>query len=269
MENENPNIFMKFIKSFTDFNIYSKIRYEKLSKSFGYLIIFSLILGIIFASYISIKTNDSINKTIAFLEEDNIPNITIKNGLLNVDIDEPLILTNQNDFIFILDMSGEHNLNDLIGYTLGYLVTPERIIINQAGTPSMPIEFKNIRNIDLDKDTIIKYLNGIRNILIIIIFIVILIVVILFKLLESLLVSIIALIINSTSNTNLTYTELYKISIYALTLPSIISFVFILIGIGMPFIIMLLLYYGISTYIIILALKNISQNTNNSIDNNF
>ncbi|GKX28137.1 hypothetical protein SH1V18_06170 [Vallitalea longa] len=266
----NPNIFTKFIKSFTDFRVYNRIRSESLGKSFLYLILLSLIIGVVFSIVIVSKTNDSIDSTIEFLESDDMPNITVSNGILDIDMDKPLIVSQDNEFIFIVDMTSEYDLNDLVGYSIGYLVTPERIIISQAGSPPMPLEFKALSDFNINKESVLDMIQKFRGIVVGIIIFITIAGTILFNLFASLLLSVMGTISNSILNANLSYSELYKIGIYALTLPAIIILILNCFGIGIAFAWKILIYLVISTIIITMALKNIIQNNNNNptIDNN-
>lgn len=254
---KGPNFFVKIIKSITDIHFYSKIKAEKLGKSFGYLLLFALLLGIIYSGIVTMKTNKSIDDTLTFFESEEFPEIMISNGVLDIDIEEPLVIKQDGDIIFIVDMTNTYTLNDLAGYSIGYLVTPERVIINQAGSPPIPFEFKNLQDFEIDKYTAVDFLNKTKNVFIGLIIFTIIIGTILLKLLESLIVSIICLIVNSILNKNMNYNDLYKISIYALTLPSIIILIINSLSLGLSFGIMLLIYYCIATIYVVLALKNI------------
>lgn len=256
---KSPNFFVKFIKSITDISIYSHVKNEKLGKSFGYLLLLALSLGIIYSTVVTVKTNRSIDSTIAFFESEEFPEISISNGVLNVDLEEPLVIEQDHDLIFIVDMTSTYTLNELAGYSIGYLITPQRIIINQAGSPPIPFEFKNFEDFQIDKNTAIDFLNRIRRFFIGIIVFGIIIGTILLKLLESLILSIISLIANSLLNTNMTYHDLYKIGIYAMTLPSIIVVIINSLSLRLSFGMMLLIYYGISTIYVVLALKNMNH----------
>lgn len=267
MENmKSPNVFKKFIKSFSDFRVYNSIRHEKLSRSFGYLILLALFVGVIFSIVVSVKTNNSIDNTIELLQSDDMPNISVSNGILNVDMDEPFILNKDNEFIFIVDMTDKYTLNDLVGYSMGYLVTPERIIINQAGSPPMPLEFKDLRDFNVDKDSVLDILDSYRGLAIGFIVFLIIIGTIFLKLFESFIISIIGLVFNSILKKNLSYNELYKIGIYALTLPSIIILLINSLGFPLSLGTKSLISYGISTLIVIMALQNISNDNNINSD---
>ncbi|GMQ62289.1 DUF1189 domain-containing protein [Vallitalea maricola] len=259
---KSPNIFVKFIKSFTDFHVYNSIRHERLGKSFGYLILLALFIGITLSIVVSVKTNTSIDNTIELLQSDDMPEITVRNGILNIDMNEPLVLTKDHDFIFIVDMTDKYTLNDLVGYSMGYLVTPERIIINQAGSPPMPLEFKDLRDFNIDKNSVLEILNSFRGLAIGFIVFLIIAGTVLLKLFESLMVSIIGLIANSVLKTNLSYNEVYKIGIYALTLPALIMLLINCFGLAVALGFKLIIYYGISTIIVVMALKNISKTDN-------
>ncbi|MCT4599251.1 MAG: DUF1189 domain-containing protein [Vallitalea sp.] len=253
---KSPNFFVKIIKSITDINFYSNFRNEKLGKSFGYLLLLALALGIIFSGIVTLKTNKSIDDSLTFFESEDFPDIMIANGVLDIDIEEPLVLKQDGDIIFIVDMTNTYTLNDLAGYSIGYLITPERVIINQAGSPPIPFEFKNLQDFQIDKYTAVDFLNKTKSVFIGFIIFTIIVGTILLKLLESLIVSIIALIANSILNKNMSYNDLYKISIYALTLPSIIVLIINSLSLGLSFGILLLIYYSIATIYVVLALKN-------------
>lgn len=256
---KQPNIFVKFIKSFTDFSIYRQVRRERTSKSIGYLILLALVLGIVFAVSLIHGTNTMFNEAVNFLDSEEAPEIKVENGRLYVDIDEPVVIEQDNQFIFILDMEGNYDLNDLAGYGTGYLITPERIIVSQAGGAPVPFEFAGIEDMQIDKAKAIELLGTVKNIVYAIIIIVVIIGTILLKFFESLLASLIALIVNSVLNTPYTFSELYKVGIYAITLPSIIivlinSF-YLPIGFGLK----ILIFYGLLTVILFSALKNMSR----------
>lgn len=263
MENQkNANIFVKFIKSFTDFSIYNQIRREKTSKAIGYLLLLSLVFGIVYAGVLVNNTNTSIDQTIQFLESNESPDIYIENGRLNMDIDEPFIHTEGKDLIFILDMTDTYDYGELAGYDTGYLITPERIIISQEGSPPIPFEFNTIEDMHIDKFKVIDFLQTMKGILFGSIFVVIIIGTILLKFLESLFASIIGLIINSIMNTPFTFNELYKVGIYAFTLPSLIILLINSFSIPLSFGLKILLYYGLIAVIFHVALKHMAEDHN-------
>lgn len=257
---KSPNFFVRIIKSITDIDSYSYFRKEKLSKSFGYLLLLSLLLGIIYSSIVTVKVNKSIEDTTNFFQSEEFPEISISNGVLKVDLEEPLVIEQNNDLIFIVDMTNTYTLNDLAGYSIGYLISPERVIINQAGSPPLPFEFKNLQDFNINQTTAIDFLNKTKNVFIGFIIFSIIVGIILLKLLESLFVSIISLIVNSALNKNISYNDLYKISIYAITLPSIIIIIINSIPLGLSFGLRLLIFYSIATAYVVFALKNINTN---------
>lgn len=261
MENEKrANIFVKFIKSFTDFEVYGQIRRESTGKAIGYLVLLSVVLGIIYAGVLANKTNESINQTITFLESDDAPAIDIQNGRLHVEMDEPYVYRQDKDLIFILDMEDMYDLNDLAGYDVGYLITPERIVIFQAGSPPIPFDFSTVEDMHIDKYKVIEFLHSMKGLLFGTLFVVIIIGTLLLKFLESLFASIIGLIMNAIMKTPFTFNELYKIGIYALTLPSLIIVLINSSLIPISFGIKILLYYGLVTIIVHVALKHLRNN---------
>lgn len=267
-KNESPNIFTKFIKSFTDFRVYNKIRYESLGKSFLYLILLSIVIGVIFSIVIVTKTNDSLDSTMEFLESDEMPDISVTNGILHIDMDQPLVVTQDDEFVFIVDMTNQYNLNDLVGYSIGYLITPERIIISQAGSHPMPLEFKDLRDFNINKESILGIIQKFRGLVIGLIIFFTIAGTILFNLFLSLLMSVMGTICNAILNTTLSYSELYKIGIYSLTLPALLILILNCFGIGIVFGWKILIYLVISTIIMTMALRNIAHNDNNhTIDN--
>lgn len=267
-KNKSPNIFIKFIKSFTDIRVYNSIKAESMGKSFLYLILLSLLTGIILSVVITSRINTSINKTINFMESDNMPDISVTDGTLNIDIEKPLIVTQDKDFIFIIDMSSEYTLNELAGYTLGYLVTPERIIISRAGSPPMPLEFKNFGDFDINKESVIELIHRFKGLVLGILCFLTIAGTILFNLFLSLLLSIVGTIINSIMHTDLSYGELYRIGIYSLTLPAIITLLLNVFTMGISLGYKSLIHVAISTLIIVLALKYMNDNDENKRINN-
>lgn len=256
---KKPNFYIKVWKSITDPKFYSYFISESLGKAFGYFLLFSLLVGLISGTIIANKTKSYINEAIDFTSSDKMHEFHISNGELYVDIDEPYIYEDER-FIFIIDMNEQYTYNDLAGYETGYLLTPKIIYMSQVGTQPLPLNLEDFKDLYFDNESLVNFLEYSKKILVVPIIITILIGLLFMNLITSFFSSIIALIFNSIFETRLTYSQLYNISIYALTLPTIVIVITINGPIfALPAGLYILLYYcGISGYIIA-ALKSLKK----------
>ncbi|WP_058485512.1 DUF1189 domain-containing protein [Defluviitalea phaphyphila] len=255
MENTKIIFLQRVKKSLSDFSFYKVIVQESIGKAVVYLILLSLILGIL--NYI--KPFYEINKSIKKFEQ-IIPNITLKNGKLNVDARMPIIMGDFDDVIIVDTREGTDE-NILYNYKQGILVTKREIFIKYSTNTKKSYLFNIWKNEVLNKQNLINFLSFFKFIVIPFYGLIIVLLTIIVKLIGSLFVSLIGLIINVIYKANLRYKAIYKIGVYSMTLSSIIKIAINQLSIEIPFfhLLFLFVYYGVIVFYITKAIKEIKK----------
>jgi len=65
--------------------------------------------------------------------QDDFPKFEFSDGRFSMDSNKPIIVELDNDVRFIIDVSGSYTINDLVGYSAGYLLTDKRLTIAMKG----------------------------------------------------------------------------------------------------------------------------------------
>ncbi len=227
--------FKKFINSITNMRSYIQFNKETLGRAFLYLLLISLIFG----PLKSIRPIYDFNKGIG----------EIKNEINNKDIDfyfkngefsyskSPYILE-KDDFYFYIDTTitadkfDQSKLNSNNKSNSIYIFK-DKAIINQQVNNKEEIQFKDLQGAEFNKDSVVSLINALRYIGIFIVLFLI-IGVFLGHMFTALIVALLSLIINGIMKSKLEFGNLYKLAIYASTLPTIIDTIIGFTGVIIP-----------------------------------
>ncbi|NLK21495.1 MAG: DUF1189 domain-containing protein [Epulopiscium sp.] len=232
MENEKTGFFSKILKSITDFKMYPLIIKESVGRAIGYLVLLSLIIGLLGCIKPIYLTNKVIDMAVKTFESE-IPYFNLSNGELTVEDEMPMVFE-QGSQIIIIDTTNQIDKGILNDYYQGFILY-KNSMINKQGPQYQEIKYTDLGNLEFDRDSIKAFMPKLKYIIIPIIIVFVILGAVLGKLFSSLIVSILGLIVNAISKGNLKYDGIYKIGIYSLTLPSIIKLVIKQIPIRIPF----------------------------------
>lgn len=246
MENIKVNFFKRIYKSTYDFSFYQLVEKESFGKAFVYLILFSLLISLVSMIGPISNFNNGINYIVEKLESD-IPYFELSNGELYFEGEMPIISVDDEDNIFIIDTTNKTDPSILDDYKKGFYIDKNKLIYKENLIKKEVFEFNDIKEIQITKYDIQKFLPYLKFISIFIM-IFIIIGVIIGKLFSSLFVSLIGLIVNSAVKSGLSYKDIYKLGIYSLTLPSIIKLMYKNITFPYSGYIFFFVYYGIVTF---------------------
>ncbi len=137
---------------------YRKALEDPLRSAFGYLVILSVVFGIITGTLMGLQSHSEFTLLADALDSGEIPYFNLTGGHLEIDIDEPVVIDQQYQ-IFIIDTTDSYSLNDLAGYDIGYLVTPERVIVSSRGTDPRAINFSDFESVSFDSRDLSTLLN--------------------------------------------------------------------------------------------------------------
>ncbi len=246
--------FLQLKDSVTKPKFYSTIYNQSFTKTFKYLVLFLLITFIINGAIFSYGFLTGVDKFIVSVRT-NMPDFVLANGKLQVEGPQPYILEDDN-FRFIIDTTGQTTEASLNNKPTDYILLTENQMVTKQGIRSQAVMFSDIP-FEINKDMLLQKLPYIKFVLIIF-GIFAFIFGLIGRLFWPLVLSLGALIIDASLNTKLKYSQLYNISVYALTLPIFIELLKNYIIPRFPF--FFLLYLGVGLVYVYLALKGIKGN---------
>lgn len=118
------NIFQQFIKSLYSPETIAKFRFQKIGKTILYIFFFMLISTIPPSTMLGLSINNFFNQTEKHLNE-TFPDFSIENGMLHSDLEEPLIIEEDGEYI-IFDSTGELTPNHVVDYESAFALRRER-----------------------------------------------------------------------------------------------------------------------------------------------
>lgn len=124
---------------------------ERLRKGIGFLILVILIVGSLSGLYTGLQSKASISYIAEQLEGPDFPDFTFSDGILDVDIEEPYVFTDENTYIVIVDMGTTYSISDLRSYDLGYLINSKEIIIRSKDGNPTSMTYENFSFYNLNK----------------------------------------------------------------------------------------------------------------------
>lgn len=223
-EKRKFSFWMKIVSSIQGIKHYENVLKETGGKAVLYLLLISLLLGAIGAIRGSVEAYDGISK-FTKMYNDQCPNFELKNGELSVEGKMPLVLSNDKDNYVVIDTTNNTKPDILKSHSKGILILKDKMIQKENEIQTRETDFKSFQGTTINKSIINRYLPYV-NIIIPFIFLGNMFGYFIGGLLSSLFLALFALIINGIFKTKLTYGQLYRLSIYALTTPIIISTLF-------------------------------------------
>ncbi|MFZ5966907.1 MAG: DUF1189 domain-containing protein [Bacillota bacterium] len=255
MEGQKIKFTEKLIKSISSFGFYQRILKESLGKAFIYLVLISLLFG--FAG--SIKAVYDINFGVNAMIDgfrDEIPDFTFQNGELEVYAEMPMILEEGEGAIVVIDTTGQTDESILDDYDSGVFLSKHKLVSKENSIQTKEFDFSQIKEFDFNKQDVERWIPFLKWMSVIAV-IFILLGTIIGKLISTLFISLLGLIVNGIAKARLEYGNIYKIGIYAITLPTIIKTVMGLVSIQIPF--FFVIYYGIVVFYLWKVMKLIRE----------
>lgn len=167
MEQKERNFFQKVWTSIKDFEAYEEFAAGKVTKAIKYILILTLIFTITITFAYTYKFYLGIENLKSYISE-NIDEISIKNGKLEVISDEKIIIEDEKNIVqmVIVDTDEDANVDEykekMKPYGTGILLLHDRIILeNNLLANTEDIYYSNIVSIDIEnKAEFLSLLNG-------------------------------------------------------------------------------------------------------------
>ncbi len=236
------NFITRLRKSISDFEFYKMIRDESMGKAFLYLTKLVIIFGVISLINLVLGFDQGVDVFQEYFRE-NVPQFVFEDGELDVTNKQPFIWEDKEaNVIVAMDTSGRVGPEVLNGYHEGFYISKNYAVFKRNGIEKREFDFSQLPGIKFNKDDVsewipyLKLINGFVVIFGLIGFFI-------SKLWNSLLITLFGLLICSGK---FRFPELYKISIYALTLSIVIKTAKDVLVLDIPW--FGLIYYGIAGF---------------------
>jgi len=255
MDQTKIGFFQKLFYSITSFDFYKKVIKESIGKAVIYLLLLSVLLSLfsIIQPMVGFLNGvDVLSKTFAR----DIPDFEFINGELSVTGEMPMVIGEESGQVLIIDTSGQLDATALDDYTSGVFLSKTYAINKTDAVKTERYDFKELEALKFTKQQIAGFLPYLKYFTLLII-LVILAGTIIGKLISSLIVSVIGLIVNASTKSTLLYGEIYRIGVYAMTLPSIIKVIMRFSPVKIPF--FFVIYYFIITIYLVKAFSLIKE----------
>lgn len=254
---EKMSFLSQFRNSIVSFESYRHFLRQKVGRAVLYLLLLSLILSAVTGIKVLYDFNYGIDVMIRNFRTE-VPNFVLKNGELTVDAPMPYYVEKDEDFLFVIDTSGKLDESVLNDYPEGIFLSRYEAVLKQNAFEIRKIDFSSLAGATITKDEVINWLPLLKWLSIFIIVFGFLFYFI-GKLLSALLISLLGLIMSSAAKFRMEFGDLYKLSIYTLTLPMVIKALVGLAGINIPF--FWLIYYGIAVFYLWKAIQLLKRDT--------
>ncbi|MFD1739436.1 DUF1189 domain-containing protein [Bacillus salitolerans] len=248
------SFFKKLGYSTTKPSLLPTMAREGAGRAILYLLLLSLTLGLISGVFQSVRASLDFNR---FLQDvsDDLPHFVLENGELEIEGDEPLIFEEDPNSVFIIDDTGTYtrdNVNDLLSdYGTVTLLTKYEFI------SAKPFETREFRFSDLgdalylNKQMVLDFL-PVLSFLPILLGIGVVFWFFIRKLIMGLIYALVGLIVSAIFKKGYSFGTMYSMGLYAITLPTIIDILLMMIGINLTWFV----YLAIVVVYFVFAMKN-------------
>ncbi|PKM93348.1 MAG: hypothetical protein CVU84_16145 [Firmicutes bacterium HGW-Firmicutes-1] len=215
---KKPRFFSKIYLSMTSSAFYVTIIHEHLFKSFLYLVLLSILLSTPYSIYSGLLSYDKTSDTIEFINSENFPSFKLQDKKLEIYDDEPFVFSIEDKSIrVIIDKTNSYSYNDLAGYYMGYLFTPNNIVYSQLGTTPRSIGYDIFMVQHLDNNELVEIIQSYQTIFAIGYGCLALLIALISVLLKSLFSYFLVSFFKNLLRVPLSFSQSYKIAIYSMT----------------------------------------------------
>lgn len=245
--------FQEIKEAISNFKFYKEVKDFKPSRGMKY--IFSLIFLITLSLSIrySYDFKRGLNIVLDWTKQ-NLPPITIQNGIVSVDAKQPYKVVAE-DFTLIIDTTGE--ITTLEGYSRGILLMKDKLMYKESDAKTETYSLSNIPVLKIDENFMNTLRRNIAWIVFPILFIFLYIGFSLARFLHILLFSLLSMATSSIANIKLSYKQLFNIGIYAITPSTILGALLAVSGIQLP--LFGIIYSGLYIIYLIVAILNCKE----------
>lgn len=246
--NRKMNFFVRVYKSITNFDTYTQFASEPISRAIKYIIVLILIFSIIVTIFYVSSFKSKISDGILYLKE-NVEDISFNNKMLSYNNNKCSIYNEEKNIIpiVIVDTSEEPNIEEYKEkvklYNYGFILLKDRMMVFIM-SEGMENQFTTISYSDyyienMSREEILNSFNniGIYIFIGIMMFIAEFIQYFIYIILNAIVLAVMGQLVAIILRLKMKFKETYKMGIYALTLPTLLELVYIMINTTTGFVI--------------------------------
>ncbi|MCF6137929.1 DUF1189 domain-containing protein [Pseudalkalibacillus berkeleyi] len=250
------NIFKQFTVSFYSPKDMAAFRFQKIGKTIGYVFIMMLFAFIFLGTNMGLMISGFVNNFETVIN-DELPAFEFKDKQITSDIDKPIIYEDKEQ-TFIFDTTGQVTRDDLDKYSdVVAIFQDETYIITNSSVEKL--DYTMMGDMNFNKEDITNLLDGAKSLLPLIISVAIIAAYIFMTALKFIGITVLALIglivKNVMKRKNIPYRQLWIMSAYAVTLPTILFAILESLGIMFPG--QLFIYWAVAVFILSRIVKHV------------
>lgn len=222
---KKPNFFKRIHLSITSKSYYKLVLSEHFFKAFIYLVLLSILSIIPAAVKNGYQVSNFMTLASKILSDPECPDFVIEGNKLQFTEDKSFVYEDDsNDLIVIFNPNNEYSLNNLAGHDIGYLITPNKLIISSQGIEPIPRDYSMISSMmqKITKTQMEGMLRTFAPVTFAFFTFFVIAVAVAYSLFLSLFASLIAVMSRNVCRIRLSYSSAYKIAIYSMTAPVIL-----------------------------------------------
>ncbi len=254
MDNGLFGLFNSLYRSLYDFKAYAGFKKGTMGRAFLYLFVVSMIFGIIGSVKIYMGMDQAFKDMHQTFTKD-FPNFTFTKDGLEVEGKMPIISAEGNKFVTVVDTEGKVSPSVLDLYEEGIYVGKTKLIFKKNQVETREYDLSSFKELaPLTKRDVEKFFaySWVISLFVIIFFLAFYFVA---KIVNAAVVGLIGLIYSAITRSGESYGNLFKLSVYALTLPIILETLQMVTGFNIPF--FFWVYFAIAAGYLIYALIRI------------
>jgi len=254
MDEIKKGFFHNIYYSIAGYKYYKYFPGERLSKAFLYLLLLSLVVGIIGMSVPLVILNGSINQMILRYDSD-VPEFTFSNGELTVEGQMPIIIDGGYTTV-IIDTTVSDENSILNNYDRAILVTKDKLI-QKTYEKKQVTNFSMLSGFSTNKDEVREMLPMLKWLVAIFAFL-LLIWFIIEKFIGALIYGALGWALSRAMRLNLVFRDCLVLAIHAMTLPMIVFGILEILPLTIPF--LWFLFYVVTNIYLYGGLSEIRKN---------
>ncbi|KMM37810.1 DUF1189 domain-containing protein [Guptibacillus hwajinpoensis] len=248
------NVFKQLYYSLYSPKMMARFRFQKLGKPILYVFLLMLLTSVPVGIITAVSFTNAYDELKTYMNE--VPEFTLEDGKLTSEQSEPLI-RNRDGQTFIFDSTGETKPDDALEYDAVIAFLEDRIVVNDGGT-SQEFDYSNFSTMTLTKQDVSELSQNLDSLLPIFIPLLIFVVYLFqtgLKFIGITVLATIGLLLRSISKRKVSYKQLWVLSVYAVTIPTVFFAIMATLKTSVP--LGFLLYWFIAIMLLYLTIKEI------------
>ena len=232
----------------------ARFRFQKLGKPILYVFLLMLLSSVPVGIITAVSFTNAYEDLKTHMED--LPEFTLEDGTLKSDQTEPLI-KNEDGNTFIFDATDNIKPDDVDPYASAIAFLKDRIIVMDSGT-RQEFNYSNFSSMTFTKQDVSELTQNLDNLLPIFIPLLIFVVYLFqtgLKFIGITVLATIGLLLKSLASRKVSYKQLWVLSVYSVTIPTLFFTIMALIRTTVPF--GFLLYWFVAIMLLYLTIKEI------------